>query len=211
MRGPTVICSAIFLGIASDVLAQAADSRRAELGITVGSACLVASSACGGGREGMHGGYGSWWLTPRTEVGFRISGLWQPDYEASVTHYGPTNDATVSVGYMVTKRSRRYMLAHIYRHFGSDARIRFYAGAALGSYVDRYIVSCLYRECAVELSTIGGPATGRHSHRRGNVAFGLGLSGQSRALGWRAGVNLHNFPGENVGATELFAAAGVRF
>ena len=185
--------------------------RRGEAGITLGSACLVSSSACGGGRERMTGIYGSFWLTPRMEIGARIAGLSQPDILSTLTHGGANNEPVQTIEYLTYNRERKYVLGYVNRHFGPDPRIRFFAGVALGTQADRFFVSCHRRECPVDLPSIGGPETGRHQRYRGTVTFSAGLSGASARVAWRTGVNLHNFPGENVGATEVFAAGGVRF
>ena len=195
----------------NEAVAQSPPIRRGEAGITVGSACLVSSSACGGGREGMHGIYGSFWLTPRMEIGARIAGLSRPDVLSTLTHHGPSNEPVETIEYLVYNRERKYFLGYVNRHFGPDPRIRFFAGIALGTQADRFFVSCHRRECPVDLRSIGGPETGRHQRYRGNLTFSAGLSGAVTRFAWRAGVNLHNFPGENVGATEAFVGGGVRF
>ena len=211
MRVAMVVTSLLLLSSVNDAAAQTQPVRRGEAGITLGSACLVSSSACGGGRERTTGIYGSFWLTPRMEIGARIAGLSQPDILSTLTHYGPDNQPVQTIEYLTYNRERKYVLGYVNRHFGPDPRIRLFAGVALGTQADRFFVSCHRRECPVDLPSIGGPETGRHQRYRGNVTFSAGLSGAATRFAWRAGVNLHNFPGENVGATEVFAAGGVRF
>jgi hypothetical protein len=192
--------------------AQTADARRVELGATAATACLTTSSYCGGGREGMYGLYASYWLTPRVEIGGRVARLPRPDVSGTTYYYlGPANEE-VTITQTSRDRSRTYMLGHIYRHFGPDPRVRLYAGLALGLQDDRSSVSCDATDCQAGLDKVGLTVeTGRLSNRRGNVAVGLGLSGHAASFGWRAGVNLHNFPGENIGATEYFASGALRF
>ena len=192
--------------------AQPADSRRLELGATAGTACLTASSYCGGGQEGLYGVYGSYWLTPRVEVGGRVSMLTQPDVSGTTYYYfGPSNEE-LTLPKSIRDRSRLYVLGHVYRHFGSDPRIRFYAGVALGRQSDRMTVTCDAPDCSARLARVRlTMETGRQSHTQSDLAAGIGFSGLAGRVGWRAGVNLHNYPGENFGAAEYFAGASLRF
>lgn len=202
--------------LAGDAAAQTADSRRWEIGANVGSACLVESSACGGGRHAMNGLFGSLWLTPRVEIGGRVALLRQPDTQAGGDYFlGPAQEH-IPLRFAIRERSRLYAMGHAYRHFGPDPRIRFFLGIALGSYTARSTNICETDACEKSLARLGGPVAagvhfGRVSQTRTNVALGLGVSGRSGPVGWRAGVNLHNFPGEHTGATELFLAAAFRF
>lgn len=202
--------------LAGDAVAQTGDTRRWEMGASVGSACLIESSACGGGRHAINGLFGSVWLTPRVEIGGRVALLRQPDIQAGADYFlGPTQ-GHIPLRFAIRDRSRVYALGHAYRHFGPDPRIRFFLGLAVGSYTERSTNSCETDACDDNLARLGGPVAvgvrfGRVSQTRTNVALGLGVSGRSGPVGWRAGVNLHNFPGEHTGATELFLAAAFRF
>ena len=201
---------------AGNAFAQTRDHRRGEIGASAGSACLIESSACGGGRHAITGLFGSVWLTPRVEIGGRVALLRQPDIQAGGDYFlGPAQEH-IPLRFAIRDRSRVYVLGHAYRHFGPDPRIRFFLGMALGSYIVRSTDICDTEACERNLARLGGPQAvgvqfGRTSHTRTNLALGLGVSGQYGLLGWRAGVNLHNFPGEHTGATELFIAAGFRF
>ena len=203
-------------GLAADAVAQTGDSRPWEIGANVGSACLVESSACGGGRHAINGLFGSLWLTPRVEIGGRVALLRQPDIQAGGNYFlGPAQEP-IQLRFAIRDRSRLYALAHAYRHFGPDPRIRFFLGVAAGSYTLRSTNICESKACESNLARLGGPVAagvhfGRVTQTRTNVALGLGVSGRSGRVGWRAGVNLHNFPGEHTGATELFLAAAFRF
>ncbi len=192
--------------------AQTADARHLELGATAATACLTASSHCGAGREGMYGLYGSYWLTPRVEIGGRVARLTRPDVSGTTYYYVGPSTEEVTITQTSRDRSRTYALGHIYRHFGPDPRVRLYAGVALGLQDDRSFASCEVTDCQAGLDKVGlTMETGRLSNRRRTVAIGVGLSGHAAAFGWRAGVNLHNFPGENIGATEYFASGALRF
>ena len=211
MRVAMLAASLLFCGSAHEAAAQSQPVRRGEAGITVGSACLVSSSACGGGREAMPGIYGSFWLTPRVEIGARIAGLTRPEILSTLTYSGPNNEPLQTLEYLTYNRERKYFLGYVNRHFGAEPRIRAFAGIAVGTQADRFFVSCHRRECPIDLPSIGGPPTGRHQNYRGNLALSAGLSGAATRVAWRAGLNLHSFARENVGATELFVAGGVRF
>src|SRR5918992_2641190 len=128
--------------LAGNALAQSRDSRRAEIGATVGSACLVESSACGGGRHAINGLFGSLGLTPRVEIGARVALLRQPDIQAGADYFlGPTQEH-IPLRFAVRDRSRVYVLGHAYRHFGPDPRVRFFLGIAWGSYIVRSTSIC---------------------------------------------------------------------
>ena len=217
MRSVPVLVIVVGTGVlAVDAVAQTGDSQRREIGASVGSACLIESSACGGGRHAINGLFGSVWLTPRVEIGGRVALLRQPDSQGGADYFlGPTQEH-IPLRFAITDRSRVYALGHAYRHFGSDPRLRFFLGMALGSYSERSTNICEAETCETNLARLGGPQAvgvhvGRVSRTRMNVALGLGVSGRSGPVGWRAGVNLHNFPGEHTGATELFLAAALRF
>ena len=205
--------TAVFVG---DAVAQTGDSRRWEIGASVGSACLVESSACGGGRHAMNGLFGSVWLTPRVELGGRLALLRQPALQGGGDYFLGSAQEHIQLRFAIRDRSRVYALGHAYGHFGPDPRIRFFLGLALGSYILRSTNICETDACERNLARLGGPVAvgvrfGRVSETRTNVAVGLGVSGRSGPVGWRAGVNLHNFPGEHTGATEVFLAAAFRF
>jgi hypothetical protein len=213
---PSLIAMLTVVMTVGNAAAQPAETRPFEIGASLGSACLVESSACGGGRHAMNGLYGSVWLTPRIEIGGRVAMLRQPNLVGGADYFlGPTQEP-IPLRFVIRDQSRVYVLGHAYRHFGRDAKIRFFLGIAAGSYIARSTVTCETDECERNLARLGGPSGvgvefGRQNRARANLAFGVGVSGHSGPVGWRAGVNLHNFPGENTGATELFPGGAVRF
>jgi hypothetical protein len=202
--------------LSPDAAGHPARPRRFDVGATVSSACLTSESACGDGTYPLTGVYASRWPDPRIEIGGRVAWLTRPDSVFVVSRdarFRAAGAAPELAAVTVSRRdrSRVYATGHIYRHFGPDPRARLFAGIAIGSYWDRWTADCQPATCEPLMSLVIGGPPGRRSHRNTNVAFGAGVSGQARIVRWRAGLQLHNFPGEHAGTTELFAGAGVNF
>jgi hypothetical protein len=204
----TLLCLSWFV---SDAAAQTGETRRFELGTTAASACLNRQSYCGG-KEAMIGFYGSYWITHHIEIGGRIARIAETDvFDVAIYNVDvPPDRISIPIG--IRDRSRLYVVGHIYRHIGSDPRIRPYVGVAVGAYKYQWTSTCEAPGCEEALTRLDPMQTrGRRKSWPPDVAPGVGVSGRAGLLQWRTGINFHLPDDDSASATEFFAGAGFRF
>jgi hypothetical protein len=196
-----------------------AGAQSIEVGVTTGSACRGSEvSICGGGYSSLLGGYLSLITVDRIEIGMRIARMGVDP--SGTTSFARDNDPRFlavpdppeKVDFAFRDRSRTFLLGHFLYHFLSGERVRPLLGFGIGSLVNTGTIACQPAGCEKLLPTLARLNVGHNKSTGLDLAFLAGASVRATdRMRIRAGVQLHNFPGEELSTTAVYLEVGYRF